>query len=299
MKNTKSRPFVSYSQNEIVNQKIIERLVNQSSITRDDLVYDIGAGSGAISIALLKKGARVIAIEKDPDKYLKCKRKLIDQERFELYLDDFLSRDLPTDGKYKVFSNIPFFHTAEIVNKIISAKNPPEDTYLILQKEASERYAGIPKDTLVSLVIKPLFWVGIIYHFNRTDFHPVPSVDIVLLQIEKRRSQLIPFQHYGLYKDFLISLREGLGSTNKKSLKQLFTYPQVKQLSSLLDIDLRSNPRELDFSQCLGLFQFYLDHKIRANSLMRGAEKKLRQQQANIVKIHKTREVTRHHRENR
>ncbi|HEX9896498.1 MAG TPA: rRNA adenine N(6)-methyltransferase family protein [Dehalococcoidales bacterium] len=291
MRNPKKHLHISYSQNEIVNLKIIEKLVNQSSITYDDLVYDIGAGAGAISMALLKKGARVIAIEKDRDKYLKCKEKFIGQDRFELYLDDFLLKDFPTTGKYKVFSNIPFFHTAEIVNKILFNENPPEDSYLILQKEAAEKYTGIPKDTLASLTIKPLFWIDIIYHFNRTDFYPVPSVDIVLLQIEKRRCQLIPTQYYNLYKDFLISLREGADNTIKKSLKQLFTYAQVKRLAKLLRIDFRSSPTDLDFTQYLCLFQFYLGHNLRGRSLIQGAEQKLRQQQANIIKIHRTRSI--------
>jgi 23S rRNA (adenine-N6)-dimethyltransferase len=289
MKNKVRRYNISFSQNEIVNQKIIDSLVNQSSITVNDLVFDIGAGSGNISAALLKTGARVVAIEKDRGKYLKCKRKFVDRRRFELYLDDFLLWDLPRFEKYKVFSNIPFIHTSEIVNKILFNENPPEDTYLVIQKEAAAKYVGVPKDTLVSLKIKPLFWMDIRYYFKRDDFYPVPSVEIVLLQIEKRRAPLIPVQNYSLYKDFLITLREGFRSTNKKSLKRLFSYHQLLQLSKLLHFDFRDRPAELDFSQYLRLFQFYLGHDMKLKTSVRGAEQKLRQQQANITKAHRTR----------
>jgi 16S rRNA A1518/A1519 N6-dimethyltransferase RsmA/KsgA/DIM1 with predicted DNA glycosylase/AP lyase activity len=291
MKNPKKSPYISYSQNEMVNQSIIEKLVNQSSISNGDLVYDIGAGTGAISMALLKKGARVIAIEKDYSKYLKCKERFIGQDRFELYLDDFLLRDFSNIGKYKVFSSIPFFHTAEIINRILFCENPPEDSYLVLQREAAEKYAGIPEDTLASLVIKPLFWVDIIYHFERADFHPVPSVDVALLQVEKRRCPLVPIQQYSLYKDFIVSVREGADTTINKSLKWFFTYTQVKQLTRLMHIDFRSSPTELNFTQYLCLFQFYLSHSVNSKTLIQGAEQKLRQQQANIVKMHRTRSI--------
>jgi 23S rRNA (adenine-N6)-dimethyltransferase len=257
-------------------------------VTDGDLVYDIGAGSGAISAALLKKGARVVAFEKDREVYLMCQKELAGQERFELYLDDFLLREFPPHEKYKVFSNIPFFHTADIINRILFNENPPEDCYLIVQKEAAEKYAGIPKDTLASLLIKPVFWVDIVYHFRRNDFHPVPSVDISLLQIERRRCRLFPARYYSLYEDFVVFLREGANRTTKKSLKQLFTFAQIKQLSRLFGIDYRSSPAELSFHQYLGIFQFYLDCNLRDMALIRGIQQRLRKQQADGVKIHRT-----------
>ena len=198
---------IKHSQNEVVNKKVIEKLVNQSSITGGDLVYDIGAGSGVISEAALKKGARVIAFERDVQYYSGYKQRLIDNDRFELYIIDFLEWEVPRDQKYKVFSNIPFFHTAEIINKLLLSENIPEDCYLIIQKEAAEKYTGTFGETLMSLLIKPLFWIDIIYHFRGKDFHPIPSVDVVLLQAEKRASQLIPDQFYSLYKDFHNLLR--------------------------------------------------------------------------------------------
>jgi 23S rRNA (adenine-N6)-dimethyltransferase len=280
---------IEYSQNEIVNKRLIERLVNQSSIRKGDVVYDIGVGSGVISEALIKKGARVIAIEKDQQLYQKCKQKFINQDRFELYLDDFLIWEFPPEQKYKVFSNIPFFHTADIVNKLLFSNNPPEDCYLIIQKEAAEKYAGIPNDTLTSLLIKPLFWIDIIYHFRMSDFSPVPSVDVVLLQIERRRCQPVSDHYYGLYKDLIIFCREGADQTVKKSLKRLFTYSQLKQLSRLLGIDYRLRPTDLSFRQYLGIFQFYIHHNPRNIALIRGAEGGLRKQQVNRIKTHRTR----------
>lgn len=172
---------LKYLQNEIRNKILIEALVNQSSISPDDLVYDIGAGSGTISLTLLKKGARVIAIEKDSAAFQKCRKQCAGYDRFELFIDDFLQCKFPPATKYKVFSNIPFFHTANIIHKLLDNTNPPEDCYLIVQKEAGEKYAGIPADTLSSLLLKPVYWIDIIHYFKSEDFFPTPAVDIVLL----------------------------------------------------------------------------------------------------------------------
>ena len=294
MPHDKNGVITQYSQNKIVNKNLVQKLVNQSSITEGDRVYDIGAGSGVISEALINKGARVIAIEKDQELYQKCKQKFINADGFEVHHIDFTKWELPQDQRYKVFSNIPFIQTADIVDKLVFNKSPPEDCYLIIQKEAAEKYTGIPRDTLVSLLIKPIFWVDIIYYFNRTDFYPVPAVDIVLLQVEKRKCQLVSDQHYSLYRDFIIFCREGAEQTIKKSMKRLFTYSQLKKLSKLLGIDYRSSPTNLSFTKYLGIFQFYLHHNRRyTESLMRGAAHKMHRQQAERVKTHRTKQRSR------
>ena len=291
MAHDKNSIITEYSQNKTVNKQLIQKLVNQTSITEGDRVYDIGAGSGVISKALISKGARVIAIEKDHELYQKCKQKFINESRFEVHHIDFLKWEFPQDQRYKVFSNIPFIQTADIVNKIVLNKSPPEDCYLIIQKGAAEKYTGIPEDTLVSLLIKPIFWVDIIYYFKRTDFYPVSSIDIVLLQVEKRKCQLVSDQYYSLYRDFVIFCREGADQTVKKSMKRLFTYSQLKHLSKLLGIDYRSSPTNLSFTKYLGIFQFYLYHNRRyTESLIRGAADKMHRQQADRVKTHKTKQ---------
>jgi len=291
MPHDKNSIITEYSQNKTANKKLIQKLVNQSSITEGDRVYDIGTGSGVISEALINRGAKVIAIEKDPELYQKCKQKFINEDRFEVHHVDFLKWEFPEDQRYKVFSNIPFIQTADIVNKLVLNKSPPEDCYLIIQKDAAQKYAGIPGDTLASLLIKPIFWVDIIYYFKRTDFYPVSSVDIVLLQVEKRKCQLVSNQYYSLYRDFIIFCREGAGQTIKKWMKRLFTYSQLKQLSRLLGIDYRSSPTNLSFTQYLGIFQFYLHHNHRyTESLIRGAADKMHEQQADRVKTHRTKQ---------
>jgi len=262
LSNTKNIPE-HYSQNEIINKKLLQKLVNQSGIAVGDLVYDIGAGTGNITAALLEKGAGVVAVEKDEQFCLKLKRRFSPCDKVEVCNTDFLACGFSPSARYKVFANIPFSRTADIIHKLVFNKAPPEDCYLIIQKEAAEKYTGIPTDTLVSLLIKPMFWVDILYHFNRNDFFPVPSVDIVLLQLEKRKCRLIPESRYRLYKDFVIFCREGTDRTVKQALKNLFSFSQIKQIFRLLRIDYHARPTELSFRQYLCLFQFYMGNDLR------------------------------------
>lgn len=276
-----------YSQNELINKETIRDLVKRSSIKKGDLVYDIGAGCGNITEALLARGARVIAIEKDEGLYLKCKQRFLNREAAAIHHADFLQWEFSPGHRYKVFSNIPFIQTADIIKKLFFNENPPEDCYLIMQKEAAEKYTGIPKETLVSLLIKPRFWVDIVYHFKRKDFYPVPAVDIVLMQMEKRMCRLVPDEYYGMYRDFIVFCREGSNRTIKNALLNIFPQEQLKQIAARLDIDLRRRPLELGFRQYLAVFQYYLSSRFQSVAFL-GAENRLARQKEKIRKVHQT-----------
>ena len=92
---------------------------------------------------------------------------------------------LPSKTPYKVFSNIPFNITAQIINKLI-LNLIRLMTYIVMQKTAY-KYAGSPynQERMRSLLIKPFFETTIIHRFKRIDFYPVPNVNVVFNKKKK------------------------------------------------------------------------------------------------------------------
>lgn len=246
-----------YSQNRLLSRKLIGTLLEKSSITKGDLVYDIGAGCGIISEELVKRQARVIAIEQDNELFNRLKQKLGDSPLATLQHGDFLAEPLPSRARYKVFSNIPFVATADIVRKLLLSQNPPDDCYLVMQREAARKYAGTRNETLFSLLLKPWFEFRIRHIFRRTDFFPVPSVEIVLLQAERRKQALVEAGHAQLYRDFVTYAFSQGKPTLKNALTGTFTYSQFIRLSRDLGFPPESGPTDLSFQQWLGLFDFF------------------------------------------
>lgn len=93
---------------------------------------------------MVKRCRRLYVIEYDYDLYEKLKNKFYNLKSIEIIYGDFLEFELPGEYKYKVFYSIPYNITAAILSKLTSNVNPPEDIYIILQKEATEKYAGKP-----------------------------------------------------------------------------------------------------------------------------------------------------------
>ena len=216
---------IHFSQNYLINAMLINRLLQQSNINSNDEVLDIGAGKGIITKALLDRGCRVTAVELDEKNILYLKKQFSNEKRFALLHGDFMELPLP-ERSYKIFSNIPFFITSDILNKITQAKNPPLDTYLILQKQAAIKYCGAMETTLKSLLLKPKFNMMIVHRFSRNDFSPKPNVDIVLLHIQKRKLDEFTMREFELYRDFICYCYKN----NRTFSKKIFSYRQLKEL---------------------------------------------------------------------
>lgn len=280
-----------YSQNFLRNVELVNALLDKSTIGFGDVVYEIGPGRGLITEQLARRCRKVVAIEKDPELFEHLRQKFAGNNRVEVKLGDFLKHNL-LQGEYKVFANVPFNLTADIITKLTSADNPPRDTYLIVQKEAAQRFMGTlyGKETQISLLLKPWFELTIVQELRRTDFEPVPSVDTVLLQIKRRQQPLIGPDKAQLYRDFIVYGFNQWESSLKKALREIFTHPQFVRLAKNLKFPRSAKPTDLNFDQWLGLFNYFLVGVEKSKKdLIRGAEVQLRRQQARLQKDHRTR----------
>lgn len=192
---------LSVSQNFLTSRIIIDRLIRISGITKDDNVLEIGAGKGHITRVLADKCKSVTAVELDTKLYGRLCGIFADNSNVKLLNIDFLNYRVPK-YEYKVFSNIPFSITTDIIRKLTQSDNPPVDTWLVMEKGAAKRFMGKPYDSIQSLLLKPFYDLEIKYYFNRNDFHPSPSVDTVLLRISKKTNPDIDFLCRKIYYDF-------------------------------------------------------------------------------------------------
>lgn len=174
------------SQNFITDRKLIGRIIRLSNIDKNDTIFEIGTGKGHLTKELCRRGGFVYSVEIDRKLYENAKEKLSGLSNLNLVCGDFLNYSLPAKGAYKVFANIPYNITAQIVEKLTRVSNSPADIWLVMEKGAAKRFMGLPKETEKSLLLKVNWTMEIVYHFRREDFHPMPSVDSVLIHFSKK-----------------------------------------------------------------------------------------------------------------
>ncbi len=280
---------IHYAQNFLKSRSLVERLLGRCDIGPNDVVYEIGPGRGIITECLAQRCRKVIAIEKDPVLVDALRSRFAGTTSIQIHEGDFLEYRLPR-GPYKVFANIPFNITSAIVTRLTAATVPPDDTYLIMQKEAAEKFLGEPYESLYSLLLKPCFELEILHRFKRSDFAPGPRIDVVMLRLSKRGPPLISRAEIPLFRDFVVYSFTTPEPSLRRSLMSVFTPRQFKLLSNSLNLDFAATPTSVCFEQWLALFDGFkrLAHP-QAIYTIQGSEMRLRQRQARLEKIHRTR----------
>lgn len=250
------RKRIELAQNFFKDPQLVASLVQYSALSEEDIVVEIGPGEGIITNELAKVALKVIAVERDFALASSLQKKMREKPNVEIHTADFLQFEIK-EASYKIFSNIPFNRTADIVKKILDSKQVRE-AYLIIQKEAAEKYTGRPRETEISVLTKPWVASKIIRHFERTDFEPAPSVDVALLHLQRLDGPLVPEPQAELYRQFV---RYGFHAAKDNlalSFKKLFTYAQWKRLAKDLKFPLKVTPTALNFEQWMGLFKYFL-----------------------------------------
>ena len=239
---------LSISQNFLTSRKKIERLISKTTLSKNDTVLEIGAGKGHITKALSEKCRIVISYELDQILYTKLKPQI--KDNVKLYHADFLKCRLP-EQPYKVFANIPFSRTTEIIRKLTTSDNLPTAIWLVMEKGAAKRFAGLPSENLNSLLLKPFYDSKIIWHFNREDFYPAPRVDTVLLELKLKRQADIPLEQRSAFASFInCSIKHGIyGSNALLTKKQIST---ALKLAALPQIPVSG---DISYIQWLCLFR--------------------------------------------
>lgn len=283
------RSPIFYAQHFLQDSCLVASLVKQSSISRQDTVYEIGPGRGIITEQLAWHARQVVAIEKDPRLAITLRKRFACMPGVTIHAGDFLDYPLPRQP-YKVFANIPFNITSAIVNKLTTAALPPEEASLIMQKEAAEMFLGQPRESLRTILLKPWFEVEMVHTFKRRDFLPAPRVDVVMLRLRKRGPPLIKSGERQRFRDFVVHLFTTWQPRQPATLCGVFTRQQLNAVERELSIDVRASPAALSPQEWLKLFEYFARAgSEQARQRIAGSEQRLLQQQQSLQKRHRTR----------
>lgn len=251
-------------------------LVREASLEPDDLVIDIGAGRGALTGALRARAGHVVAVELDPALCGRLRARFRADPRVAVYQGDFFGFPLPT-RPYRVVANLPFARSGAMVRRLVEADAPPEEAWLVLQREAAERFAGRPRraETLRSLELKPDWHVEVVRGLRPADFDPPPAVACAVLWLARRTRPLIARSQRALWRDFAAAALTSGAPTVRLATRALFGRRELRRLAEELRFDAADPPATLHFDQWLGLFRQLGRASDHAREALRGAARRV------------------------
>ncbi|MEM2641998.1 MAG: 16S rRNA (adenine(1518)-N(6)/adenine(1519)-N(6))-dimethyltransferase RsmA [Thermoproteota archaeon] len=180
------KPKKRLSQSFIVDENLVRLLVESVKPKPSDVIVEIGAGLGTLTLELAKYGSRIKAVEIDPILIRVLKDRLSCFENVDVIQGDFLKMNL--DGN--VFTgNIPYHLSTPIIFKILKQKY--DRSVITVQKEVAERIVSKPGTKgygRLTVSVNVLAEPRIIGSFNPSSFYPMPKVShsvILLKPLEK------------------------------------------------------------------------------------------------------------------
>jgi 23S rRNA (adenine-N6)-dimethyltransferase len=240
------------SQNFLVDRRAIDALVHGSGAGRGDLAVDIGAGNGLISEALARRGAQVLAIERDPALARRLRAKFATWPTVSVLEDDVLTAPLPA-GRFRVVANIPFGITTKILRRLLDHDGLVRAD-LIVQAEVARKRGARGRGTLLNACWEPWFEFGTGARIPATAFRPVPRVDTAVLIVTRRDPPLLDPAARRDYTDFVTAAFEGARPTVASALPRAIPRARFAGLASELGFAAGALPSELGADQWAGLF---------------------------------------------
>jgi 23S rRNA (adenine-N6)-dimethyltransferase len=157
------------------------QLVDGARIRARDLVVDVGAGTGTITAALVERGARVVAVELHPQRARALRERFRDSPVIVVQAD---ASDLRLPRRpFRVVANPPFGATSALLRRLLVPNNQMISADLVLPRHAAMRWASASVSRNSPWC--STFAVHIARSLPRSAFVPRPTVDSVVLQIER------------------------------------------------------------------------------------------------------------------
>jgi 16S rRNA (adenine1518-N6/adenine1519-N6)-dimethyltransferase len=178
-------PRQRLGQHFLIRGSVLERIAAAACPAPTDLVIEIGPGRGALTEKLLKRAARVVAVELDPFLADHLRRRFAAEPRLEVVQADILETDLAQWGRAPVAGNLPYYITSPILERTLLL-NPPRAVFLI-QKEVADRLVAHPGSRAYGfLTVQTALAAAarLLFEVKPAAFHPPPKVDSAVVLIE-------------------------------------------------------------------------------------------------------------------
>ena len=246
-----TRPQTGHGRHFLRSPGLATEIVASADVREGELVVEIGAGFGRLTAPLHSAGARVVAVELDPD-LARSLRRRYGGGRVTVVEADFLTLEPPAEP-HRVVGNVPFAITTAILRRLLDdAGSALKGADLIVQDGLVRKRAATRPSTMLALRWQPWWQLQAERHLPAACFDPPPQVDAALLAIRPRRPALLPAERAASYRAFLDA---GFTRDARPVRRALALPPRTwKRFARARGLAPDARPHELDVWDWVALF---------------------------------------------
>jgi 16S rRNA (adenine1518-N6/adenine1519-N6)-dimethyltransferase len=181
-------PKKSLGQNFMHDPNALEKIVASAEIAAEDVVVEVGAGTGALTDILARAARQVFTIEVDARLQPLLEERFDDRANVYLVFEDILKTNVAAlvgADEYIVVANVPYYISSAILWRFLESARPPLRMIMTMQYEVAERVIGAPGAmNLLSIATHFYGKPRMVGKFGPAVFWPRPNIDSAIVRID-------------------------------------------------------------------------------------------------------------------
>src|SRR5256885_500503 len=262
------RPATRHGQNFLIDLNLVQIIVGSAELTSDDVVLEVGTGTGSLTALMAAKAAAVVTVEVDGHLFELASEQLIDLPNVTMLRLDALrnkntidDRVMDAIGKqlsaapnrrFKLVANLPYNIATPLLSNLLLTRHVPHSMTVTIQKELAERITAQPstKDySALSVWIQSQCQADIVRIMPPSVFWPAPKVSSAILRIvvdPERRARISDLRYFHqIVKALFLHRRKFLRANIVAAMKRHLDKEQVDKLLDEMDFSTDTRTEQL------------------------------------------------------
>jgi 16S rRNA (adenine1518-N6/adenine1519-N6)-dimethyltransferase len=273
------RPQTNFGQNFLIDLNLQRLLLDTARLGPNDVVLEVGTGTGSLTAMIAAQAAEVVTVEIDPRLFQLAGEELIDLKNVTLLRLDALKNknrlepellrvveeklQAAPGRRLKLVSNLPYNVATPILSNLLALDAPPRTMTATIQRELAERIVAPPgcKDySALSVWMQSQCRVEIVRVLPPTVFWPRPNVSSAFIHITVDDALKARIGDRRYFHEFVRSMffhrRKLLRSELLSAFKDRLDKPAVDRILAARGIDPTIRAETLSVDELLGLCHF-------------------------------------------
>lgn len=270
------RPRTRYGQCFLIDLNLLDILVDAADLGPDDVVLEVGTGTGSLTQLMAPRVAAVVTVEIDRQLFQLASEELFALENVAMLRLDALQNknrlnpavldavferlESVPNRRLKLVANLPYNVATPIISNLLGLDRAPHSMVVTVQKEVANRLTARPgtKDYgALSIWVQSQCTAEVVRTMPPTAFWPRPKVEsaIVRLVLDPARRRQIPDRAF--FHDFVRALFRHRRKLLRSGLLGFFQGKldkrQVDTVLESVGLSLQARAEQLDVDRALRL----------------------------------------------
>ncbi|MCX7394856.1 MAG: 16S rRNA (adenine(1518)-N(6)/adenine(1519)-N(6))-dimethyltransferase RsmA [Planctomycetales bacterium] len=269
-------PRHDLGQNFLIDLNLLESIVTEADLGPDDVVLEIGSGTGGLTTFLAAEAGSVVSVEFDPKMFrfaheatshlpdvtlLNCDA-LKNKNQLNPLVVEAITAQLSAapDRRLKLVANLPYHVGTPILANLLASDFPLTRMVVTIQFELAQRLNAKPRTpeySALSVYFQAQCQVTLVHKLGPNVFWPRPKVDSAIVRIEPNPDARARIHDRAAFQSFLRDIftqrRKMLGGVLAQLYRKSMSKSEINELFEELNLPVDARAEALEVSQLVEL----------------------------------------------